>query len=135
MANKGKQWENYVSKKLKDNNLNVIRLRDVPMIQGRMTKGTSNPCDFIALTKKGTYLLECKACKDARLPISRITQLQALTAMKDVALVYVPIYYYEFKKRVVISLNDILEHKEKSIKYDNEKLIDFKDFLNMIKEN
>lgn len=129
-TSKGKQWENYVSKKLKDNDIKSIRLRDVPMIEGRMTRGTANPCDFVGLTKHGAYLIECKACKDARLPISRITQLEALKDKIGYAFIYVAIYYYSHNKRVVISLQDILNHHEKSIKYDCKKLIDLKIFIN-----
>lgn len=128
-TNKGKPFETWVSVQHKKYNLKVIRLRDVPRIEGRPTAKTQNPCDFVTFTKNGTNLIECKACKEARMPISRITQLELLSMFTDVANCYVAIHFYTEKKRVIVKISDILAHDMKSIKHDDDICIDFKEWL------
>ena len=134
MNNKGKTFETWTKNNLEKIGHYVIRLRDVPMINGRRTKATNNPCDFVSLHNGKTYLIECKACKEKRLPISRITQLEELDKAKQQGITcLVAIYFYTQKVRVVVELEAIQQHDMKSIKFDDNICWDFKEYFKELK--
>lgn len=140
---KGKQFEQYMVMQFKKHSIKYIRLRDVSMVNGRKTKSTKNPCDYIVFIENSpTILLECKACKSARLPINRITQLEDLKNFLNVGNCYIAINYYDINcngskkkdncKKVIVNVKDILDENIKSIKYDDDFAIDFQEWLNEI---
>lgn len=96
---KGKELERKVKNLL--TNGEVIRLRDVPKINGRKTKGTQNPCDMIYIKEDIMYLIEVKNCKAKSLPYSRLTQLDDLTRIQKIGNKYVKCVFvvnFEFLK-------------------------------------
>ena len=71
--NRGKQFEAIVKKSFeKEPNTYVLRLYDTT--NGFI--GIANPCDFIVYKYPKLFLIECKTCHGASLPLTNISSNQ-----------------------------------------------------------
>ena len=80
--NKGKEFETCFWKDFKRSFPNSFLMR-LPDQQSQYYGGSSNPCDFIAYTGEGLFLVECKSCLGNTFPFTNLRQYDKLKDYRD----------------------------------------------------
>lgn len=75
-VNRGKEFENVFRKDWQKSFPNTFLMRLPDQTSGFY--GSKNPCDFIAYNGQTLFLIECKACSGASIPLKNLTQIDAL---------------------------------------------------------
>lgn len=121
--NLGKKFEGLI-KEAFEKECYILRLYDT-------TNGflnVNNPCDFIAYDNPNMFMLECKSCHGASLPITNIADNQRTSLLKaskyGVVCGYL-IWYIDKDRTIFISADDLetylLETGRKSLEWQEDK--------------
>lgn len=119
--NRGKDFESVIKKAFKKCvDIYILRLYDT--MNGYSS--VANPCDFIAFKTPKLFLLECKSCHGASLPVNNISDFQRTSLLNadknydDMIAGYI-IWFIDKDVTVFVRATDIEEHfkNNKSLNY------------------